>query len=138
VNYCHHLASVVCRLLTFSLKNVHYLGTTNTLLLAHTATAQQLFPPSITTIYNFHFVVLFQSFPIFTDVHLLIISSVKPLYNGKIIFKIIPELISKVRYISQMYKKNPEVLHLQPNSQLTNYMYKRNDLQILLYNLIVS
>ena len=54
--------------LTFSLKNVHYLGTTNTLLLAHTATAQQLFPPSITTIYNFHFVVLFQSFPIFTDV----------------------------------------------------------------------
>ena len=42
--------------------------------------------------------------------HLLIISSVKPLYNGKIIFKIIPELISKVRYISQMYKKNPEVL----------------------------
>ena len=38
--------------------------------------------------------------------HLLVISSVKPLYNGKFIFKIIPEVISKVRYFSQMYKKS--------------------------------
>ena len=34
--------------------------------------------------------------------HLLIISSVKPLYNGKFIFKIIPEMISKVLHFSQM------------------------------------
>jgi hypothetical protein len=32
------------------------------------------------------------------------------LYNGKFILKIIPEVISKVRYFSEMYKKNPEVL----------------------------
>ena len=38
--------------------------------------------------------------------HLLVISSVKPLYNGKFIFKIIPEVISIVRYFSQMYKKS--------------------------------
>ena len=38
--------------------------------------------------------------------HLLVISSVKPLYNCKFIFKIIPEGISKVRYFSQMYKKS--------------------------------
>jgi hypothetical protein len=41
--------------------------------------------------------------------HLLVISSVKPLYNGKFIFKIIPEVISKVWYFYQMFK-NPEVL----------------------------
>jgi hypothetical protein len=38
--------------------------------------------------------------------HLLVISSVKPLYNGKIVFKTIPEVISKVRYFSQMYKNS--------------------------------
>jgi hypothetical protein len=48
--------------------------------------------------------------------HLLIISSVKPLYNGKFILKIIPEVISKVRYFSEMYKKNPEVLQ---NTEIT-------------------
>jgi hypothetical protein len=36
----------------------------------------------------------------------LLISSVKPLYNGKFIFKIIPEVIMKVWYFSQMYKKS--------------------------------
>ena len=36
----------------------------------------------------------------------LVISSVKPLNNGKFIFKIIPEVISKVQYSSQMYKKS--------------------------------
>jgi hypothetical protein len=38
--------------------------------------------------------------------HLSVISSVKPLYNGKFNFKIIPEVISKVQYFSQMYKKS--------------------------------
>ena len=38
--------------------------------------------------------------------HLFVISRVKPLYNGKFIFKIIPEVISKIRYFSQMYKKS--------------------------------
>jgi hypothetical protein len=37
---------------------------------------------------------------------LLVIFSVKPLYNGKFILKIIPEVISKVRYFSQLYKKS--------------------------------
>jgi hypothetical protein len=37
---------------------------------------------------------------------LFVISSVKPLYNGKFILKIIPEVISKVLY----FTKNPEVL----------------------------
>jgi len=41
--------------------------------------------------------------------HLLVISSVKPLYNGKFIFKIIPEVISKVWYFL-VCTKNPEVL----------------------------
>jgi hypothetical protein len=38
--------------------------------------------------------------------HVLVIFNVKPLYNGKFIFKIIPEVISKVRYFSHMYRKS--------------------------------
>jgi hypothetical protein len=35
--------------------------------------------------------------------HLYVIFSVKPLYNGKFILKIIPEVISEDQYFSQMY-----------------------------------
>jgi hypothetical protein len=37
--------------------------------------------------------------------HLLVISSVKPLYNGNFIFKIIPEVISKVRFFFSNVQK---------------------------------
>jgi hypothetical protein len=35
----------------------------------------------------------------------IVIFSVKPLYNGKFIFEIIPEVISEDQYFSQMYQK---------------------------------
>jgi hypothetical protein len=35
--------------------------------------------------------------------HLLVIFSVKPLYNGKLYFKITPEVISEDQYFSQMH-----------------------------------
>ena len=38
--------------------------------------------------------------------HLYVIFSVEPLYNGKFILKIIPEVISEDRYFSQMYQKS--------------------------------
>jgi hypothetical protein len=44
-----------------------------------------------------------------TTHHLYVIFSVKPLYSGKFILKIIPEVISEDLYFSQMYQ-NPEVL----------------------------
>jgi hypothetical protein len=65
--------------------------------------------------------------------HLLVISSEKPLYNGKFIFKIIPEVISKVRYFSQMYKKSRGCSlsgydqHPSPRPQLNNFSHHRSE-----------
>ena len=41
--------------------------------------------------------------------HLLVIFNVKPLHNGKFIFKVILEVISKVRYFSHMHRKSRRV-----------------------------
>jgi hypothetical protein len=43
--------------------------------------------------------------------HILAISSVKHVYNGKFVFKITPEVISKVRYFSHIYKKSRGVIY---------------------------
>jgi hypothetical protein len=51
--------------LTFSLKNVHYLGTFSSPTLPQ---PNNFSHHRSQRFYNFHFVVLFQSFPIFTDV----------------------------------------------------------------------
>jgi hypothetical protein len=61
--------------------------------------------------------------------HTLVISSVKPLYNGKFILKIIPKVISKVQYFSQMYK----FIHYEEsrNSLTKNILYLVHHVKII-------
>jgi hypothetical protein len=45
-------------------------------------------------------------FNVVSSHHLYVIFSIKPLYNGKFILKIIPKVISEDQYFSQMYQKS--------------------------------